>query len=324
MSRLVLSVVLAAALANTGSVRAQSYPTKPITMVVPFAAGGPVDTVGRSVAERMKAFLGQPIIIENVSGATGTIGVGRVARASPDGYTLGIGNWSSHVANGALFVLPYDLLKDLEPVSLISSYPNLISVRKTFPADDLKGLIAWLKANPGRASQGTAGVGSGGHIAGVLFQRATGTRYQFIPYRGAGPSMQDLVAGQIDMLMDGPVTTLPQLRAGTIKIVAVSARSRMAIAPEIPSVHEAGLPGFEFSNWHGLWLPKGTPKHIIDKLNAATVEALADANVHKRLTDIAQEIFPRDQQTPQALGSYHKTEIEKWWPVIKTANIMGQ
>jgi tripartite-type tricarboxylate transporter receptor subunit TctC len=293
-------------------------------MVVPFAAGGPVDTVGRAAAERMKVSLGQPIIIENVSGATGTIGVGRVARAAPDGYTLGIGNWSSHVANGALFALSYDLLKDLEPVTLISTYPLLISVRKSFPADDLKGLITWLKANPDKASQGTAGVGSGGHIAGVLFQSTTGTRYQFIPYRGSGPSMQDLVAGQIDMLIDGPVTTLPQLRAATIKSFAVTAKSRMAVAPEIPSVIEAGLPGFMFSNWHGLWLPKGTPKNIIDKLNGTVIEALADANVRARLADVAQEIFPREQQTPQALGSYHKAEIEKWWPIIRAANIKGE
>jgi tripartite-type tricarboxylate transporter receptor subunit TctC len=304
--------------------RAQAYPTKPITMVVPYAVGGPTDVIGRIVAEGMRASLGQPTIIENVGGAQGSIGVGRVARAVGDGYTLLIGDWSTHVVNGAIYALQYDALKDFEPIALLVSNPYLVVARKTMPANDLKGLIAWLKANPGNALVGTSGVGGPPHLGGVLLQNATATRLQFVPYRGGGPYMQDLVAGQIDMAIDNPANSLPQLRAGTIKAYAVTAKSRMAAAPDIPTVDEAGLPGLYFSNWKALWMPKGTPKDVIARLNGAAVAALADKTVRSRLADLGQEIYLRDQQTPEALAVYQKAEIEKWWPIIKAANIKAE
>ena len=304
--------------------RAQAYPSRPITMVVPYAAGGPTDVIGRIVAEGMRASLGQPIIIENVGGASGSIGVGRVARAVGDGYTLSIGDWSTHVVNGAIYALQYDALKDFEPIALLVSNPYLVVAKKSMPANDLKGLIAWLKANPGNALVGTAGVGSPPHLGGVLLQNATATRLQFVPYRGTGPAMQDLVAGQIDMVIDNPANSLPQLRAGTIKAYAVTAKSGMAAAPDIPTVDEAGLPGLYFSNWKALWAPARTPKDVIARLNGAAVAALADKTVRARLADLGQEIYPRDQQTPEALAVYQKAEIEKWWPIIKAANIKAE
>jgi tripartite-type tricarboxylate transporter receptor subunit TctC len=303
---------------------AQTYPTRPVTIVVPYAAGGPTDVIGRILAERMRATLGQTVIIENVTGANGTIGVGRVARATPDGYTISIGHWSTHVVNGAIYQLQYDLLNDFEPISLIASNSYVIVAKNAVPANDLKGFITWLKANPDKASEGTAGAGSPQHIGGVFFQKATGTSFQFVPYRGAAPAMQDLLAGQIDMIIDDPTDALPYIRAGGIKAFAVTAKTRLAAAPDIPTVDEAGLPGFYFSRWHGLWVPKGTPKDIVGKLNAAVVDALADPAVRTRLADLGQEIFPREQQTPGALGSFQKAEIDKWWPIIKAAGIKGE
>jgi tripartite-type tricarboxylate transporter receptor subunit TctC len=300
---------------------AQTYPTRPITIVVPYSAGGPTDLIGRILAERMRAALGQTVIIENVTGANGTIGVGRVARATPDGYTLSIGHWSTHVVNGALYHLQYDLLNDFAPISLIASNSYLIVAKNAVPANDLKGFIAWLKANPDMASEGTAGVGSPQHIGGVFFQKATGTRFWFVPYRGAAPAMQDLLAGQIDMMIDDPTDSLPHIRGGLVKAFAVTAKTRLAAAPDIPTVDEAGLPGFYFSRWHGLWAPKGTPTDIVGKLKAAVVDALVDPAVRTRLADLAQETFPREQQTPEALGAFQKAEIDKWWPIIRAANI---
>jgi tripartite-type tricarboxylate transporter receptor subunit TctC len=315
---------VAALLGVSSIARAQTYPVRPITMIVPFAAGGPVDVIGRILAERMRLSLGQPVIIENVTGAAGNIGVGRVAHAAPDGYTLSIGIWSTHVVNGAIYKLQYDVLDDFEPIALIASFPVLIVARNTAPANDLKGLIAWLKANPDKISAGTGGVGSPNHVSGVLFQKITGTRFQFVPYRGAAPAMQDLVAGQIDMIFDTPANSLPQVRLGNIKAFAVAAKNRMAAARDIPTVDEAGLPGFYFSVWNAIWAPKGTPRNIIDALNAAVVSALADPIVRSRIADLGQDIFPRDQQTPEALRSLQKAEIEKWWPIIKGANIRGE
>jgi tripartite-type tricarboxylate transporter receptor subunit TctC len=303
---------------------AQTYPSRSIMMIVPLATGGSTDTIGRIMAEGMRTALGQPVIIENVSGAGGTIGVGRVARAAPDGYTIGIGQWGTNVATGAIYPLQFDLLKDFEPIALIATQPFLIVARKTMPANDLNGLIAWLKANADRASQGNAGVGSPSHVGGVFFQNAIGARFQLVPYRSAGLSMQDLLAGQIDVLLDTPATSLSQVRAGTIKAYAVTAKSRLAVAPEIPTTDEAGLPGFYFSFWHALWAPKDTPKAVIAKLNDAVVSTLADPKMRQKLVDLAQEIFPRAQQTPEALGAYHKAEIEKWWPIIKAAEIKPQ
>jgi tripartite-type tricarboxylate transporter receptor subunit TctC len=310
-----------AALGSVQTAEAQSYPSRPITAVVAFPAGGPADGIGRIMAEGMRVPLGQPIIIENVAGANGSIGVGRVARATPDGYTLSFGVWNAHVANGAIYALQYDLLTDFEPISLISSYSYLIAAKRVVPANDLKGFIGWLKANPDKVSMGTPGVGSPGHIGGLLFQNLTGTSFQFVPYRGQAPAMQDLVAGQIDIMLGDTTTSLPQLRAGAIKAYAVTAKNRLAVAPHIPTVDTAGLPGFYVSNWQAIWAPKGTPKDVIAKLNAAIVDALAVPGVRSRLADLGQEIFPREQQTPEALRAYHKAEVEKWWPIIKAANI---
>jgi tripartite-type tricarboxylate transporter receptor subunit TctC len=315
--RLCALVLLAAA---SGAI-AQGYPSRPITLVNPFAAGGPVDAVARILSVPMGKALGQPVLVDYTVGAAGTLGVGRVARAAPDGYTLSIGHWSTHVINAAIYPLPYDVLRDLEPVGMICANPLLIVARSDFPAKDLKELIAWLKANPDKASVGTAGVGSGSHMGGVYFQSATGTKVQYIPYKGTGPAMQDLVAGRIDFMVDQASNSLPQVRAGKIKAYAVTAKTRVAAAPEIPTVDESGLPGLYVSVWFGIWAPKGTPREIIAKLNSAMQSSLADATVRQRLGDLGQEVVPREQQTPEALAAYHRAEAEKWWPLVKAAGI---
>jgi tripartite-type tricarboxylate transporter receptor subunit TctC len=304
--------------------RAQTYPARPITMIVPFAPGGPTDVIGRVVAEGMRASLGQPVVIENVTGAAGSIGVGRVARAAPDGYTISIGQWGSHVTNGAIYALPYDLLNDFAPLAWVATGVPLIVSRNALPAKNLTELIAWLRANPDKASEGTAGAGSPQHIAGVYFQQETGTRFQFVPYRGVAPAMLDLMAGQLDFMIDQATNSLPQVVAGKIRAYAVTAKTRLAAAPEIPTVDEAGLPGFYVSIWQGLWVPKRTPPDIVAKLNAAVVSALATQRLRQRYDEIVQEIPPRDQQTPEALGALQKAEIDKWWPIIKAAGIHGE
>jgi len=316
-----LAAVLAAIVAGIGSASAEIYPSRPITMIVPFAVGGPNDTIARIMAERMRASLGQPVIVENVGGAAGTIGVGRVARAPGDGYTLSFGSLSSHVLNGAIYPLPYDLLSDLEPISLVADGPQVIVASKAVPARNLRELIAWLKANPNKASEGHPGLGSAAHLAGILLQKETGTRFQLVPYRGAGPAFQDVIAGQIDMTMTSAATCLPQVRAGTVKALAVMGKSRLAAAPDIPTVDEAGLPGLYSSIWFGIWAPKGTPSDLIARLNGAVIDALADPTVRQRLADLGQEIPPREQQTPQALRAHQRAEIEKWWPIVKAANV---
>jgi tripartite-type tricarboxylate transporter receptor subunit TctC len=320
MQRLSVAVALAI-LAGTAGAAAQSYPSRPITMIVPFAAGGVTDIVARIVSERMKTSLGQSVIVENVSGAGGTIGVTRLYRAAPDGYTLAVGQWTSHVGAGAMYPVPFNYLADFEPVSMLSIAPLWIIGRNNLPAKDVKELIAWLKANPDKASAATTGLGSGIHMCLVYFQNMTGTKFPLAPYRGAAPLMQDLLAGQIDLSCPEAGQTLPQYRAGTIKAFAVLTQKRWFAAPDVPTIDEAGVPGLHFPFWHGLWAPKGTPKDVIAKLNAAAVEALADAGVRQRFNELGHEIAPREQQTPEALAAYHKAEIDKWWPIIKAANI---
>jgi len=314
-------LVLAAACGGVSSAAAQTYPSKPITMVVPFAAGGPVDTIARIMAASMGKTLGHTVVVESTTGAAGTIGVGRVARAAPDGYTLSIGHWSTHVINGAIYPLQYDLLKDFEPLGTIATNPLLIVASPAVPAKDLKELIAWLKANPGKGSLGTAGVGSASHMGGLNFQNATGTEFQYIPYRGTGPALQDLIGGHLHFMVDQASNSLRQVRGGKIRAYAVTAKARLAAAPEIPTVDEAGLPGLYISVWYGIWAPRGTPRNIVEKLNSAMVAALADAAVRQRLADLGQEIPPREQQSPEGLGALQKAEIEKWWPIVKAAGI---
>jgi tripartite-type tricarboxylate transporter receptor subunit TctC len=303
---------------------AQAYPTRPITIVVGAAAGGPTDTIGRIITERMRVPLGQTIVIENNGAAAGSIAHGRVARAAPDGYTLSLGHWGTHVVNGAVYTLPYDVLKDFEPVALISVSPYFMVGKKDLPANDLEDFVAWLKASGDKATQGTSGAGSPGHIGGVSLQSMLGTRWLFVPYRGANPVMQALLAGDFDWTFTTPDQGLPQIRAGRIKPYAIAAKSRMALAPGIPTTDEAGLPGFYLSYWHGLWAPRGTPKDVIETLNAAVVAALAEPAVRQRLGDIGQESFPREQQRPESLGALQKAEIAKWWPIIKAANIKAE
>jgi tripartite-type tricarboxylate transporter receptor subunit TctC len=259
-----------------------------------------------------------------VVGAGGSVGAGRVVRAAPDGYTVGIGHWSTHVVNGAIYDLPYDLLNDLEPVARLPSNPQFIVSKKSVPAGNLKELVAWIKANESKVSAGTAGAGSASHVAGVYFQTMTGTHFPFVPYRGTGPAMNDLIAGQIDLIVDQTSNSMPQVKAGSIKAYAVTAKERIPSAPDIPTVDEAGVPGLYISVWYGLWVPKGTPRDIIAKLNAAAVEAMADPAVRTRMDNFGLEIPPREQQAPEALRALQKAEIEKWWPIIKAAHISGE
>jgi tripartite-type tricarboxylate transporter receptor subunit TctC len=304
---------------------AQAYPSRPITMIVPFPPGGPVDTIGRIVAERMRASFGQPVVVENVIGASGSIGLTRAARAAPDGYTIHAGNWSSHVGSPASFPLQLDVLTDLEPISLLPMAPTLIVGRKGLPAANLRELVAWLKANPGKATSGTNGAGSPSHVSGIYFQNETGTQLQFVPYRGGAALTQAIVAGEIDLRVGAEASqTLQYLRNGQMKAFAVLGERRWPAAPDIPTIDEAGVRGLHISLWNGLWAPKGTPKDIIAKLNAAVVETLANPAVQQRLSDIGFESPTREQQTPAGLAAFHRAETAKWWPVIKAAGITVQ
>ena len=316
--------IAVAALATIAAATAGDYPARPITMVVPFPAGGATTVLARILAEQMKPQLGQSVVIENVSGAGGSIGVARVARATPDGYTLVFGNWASNVGSGAVYPVDYDLIADFAPVARIADTPLWVVTRKDFPANDFKDLIAWLKANPGKATAATVGPGSGSHLCGIYLQNTLGVRMQLVPYRGGAPANQDLVAGHVDLMCDMSSNSLPFERAGQIKALAVMAKHRWPGAPDVPTVDEIGLPGIYVSFWHGLWAPGGTPADVVARLNGAVVAALADDAVRKRLADQGQEIPPRDQQTPEALAVYQKADIEKWWPLIKAAGIKGE
>src|SRR5271167_373116 len=296
---------------------AETYPSRPITIVVPFPAGGPTDALGRILADGMTRALGQSVIVENLTGAAGTIGAGHVAHSVPDGYTLILGHWQTHVVNGATFKLSFDVVKDFEPISLIADCPMWVVGRASLPPKNLADLIAWMKENPGKATVGIGGAGGGADVVGTYFQKTTGTRFQFVPYRGAAPIIQDLLAGHIDLTFTQVASALAQVRAGQLKAYVVMAKTRWAAAPDTPTIDEEGVPGLYASFWHGLWAPKSTPKDVIAKLDAAVAEALADPAVQQRFVEIGQEAWPRDKQTPAALAAQQKAEIEKWWPIVK-------
>src|ERR1700686_74762 len=325
MRRLLTAMVaILLGLESTGLAAAQNYPTRAITMIVPFPAGGATDTLARFLAERGRGILGQPVIIENITGAAGSIGVGRAVPSPADGSTLSIGTSPTHMLTGGLYALQFDLLKDLEPIILIGSEPLLIVGKKSLPADDLKGLIAYLKANPDKASVGIAGVGATGHLTGISFQKATGTKFQFVPYRGNAPAMQDLLAEQIDFMMEPASNFKALLGTGNVKPFAITGKTRLPSSPNIPTADEAGVPGFFASLWYGLWAPKGTSKDITAKLNATMVQALADSSVQKRFEELGIQITPLQQQSPEALRTFQQAEAERWWPIIRAANLKGE
>jgi tripartite-type tricarboxylate transporter receptor subunit TctC len=320
MSRLLVALSLTI-LAGIAGAQAQPYPSRQITLVVPFPPGGSTDVAARIMAERMRASLGQPVIVENIGGAGGSIGVGRVARAAPDGYTFDIGQWDTHVGS-IIYKLDYDLEKDFEPIGLISNNPQLMVAKNDLPANNLAELVTWMKANPGKIN--FVNQNAAANVSGVLFENLTRQKVQFIPYRGAGPAMTDLMSGTVDLLVVQGAVALPQIRGGKIKALANLSAQRSASMPDIPTADETGVPGLYMSGWFGFWAPKGTPKDVIAKLNAATVEALADPAVQKRFTELGLDVAPREQQTPEGLAAFQKAEIDKWWPIIKAAGIGAQ
>jgi tripartite-type tricarboxylate transporter receptor subunit TctC len=317
MRRLIIAIALTA-FAGIAGAQAQTYPSRQITIVVPFPPGGSTDVAGRIMAEKMRPLLGQPVIIENVGGAGGSIAVGRVARAPPDGYTIDIGQWDTHVGS-IIYPLNYDLQKDFEPIGLISVNPQLMVARKALPADDLKGLVAWMKANPGKIT--FVNQNAAAQVSGILLQQLTGTQVQFIPYRGAGPAMTDLISGQVELLVVQGAVALPQVRGGTIKAIVNLSPNRSASMPDIPTSDEGGVPGLYMSGWFGFFAPRSTPKDIIDKINSAMVQVLADPAVRTRFAELGLDVASREQQTPEGLAAFQKAEIEKWWPIIRAANV---
>ncbi len=319
MRRAVLAAIIA--LISSGNALAEKFPSHPITVIVPFSAGGPSDAMMRIMAERMKVTLGEPVLIENVTGAGGSLGVGRTVRSPPDGYTVGFGHLGTNVANGAIYKLGYDLVSDLEPVVLLPSNPMIIVSKNAVPAKSLGELLAWLKARPIPATAGTAGAGSGSHIGALYFESVTGIKLQYVPYRGTAPAMTDLIAGQIDLIVDQTSNSINQVRAGAIRAYAVTDTKRIESAPDIPTTDEAGLAGFHMTLWSGLWVPKNTPKDIVVKLNAAAVDALNDPAVRKQLENLGLQMPPRDRLSPEALDTWQKAEIAKWWPMLKAANV---
>jgi tripartite-type tricarboxylate transporter receptor subunit TctC len=317
MRKLIVAIALTA-FAGIAGAQAQTYPSRQITIVVPFPPGGSTDVAGRIMAEKMRPLLGQPVIIENVGGAGGSIAVGRVARAAPDGYTIDIGQWDTHVGS-IIYPLNYDLQKDFEPIGLISVNPQLMVARKALPADDLKGLVAWMKANPGKIT--FVNQNAAAQVSGILLQQLTGTQVQFIPYRGAGPAMTDLISGQVDLLVVQGAVALPQVRGGTIKAIVNLSPNRSASMPDIPTSDEGGVPGLYMSGWFGFFAPRSTPKDIIDKINGAMVQVLADPAVRARFAELGLDVASREQQTPEGLAAFQTAEIEKWWPIIRAANV---
>jgi tripartite-type tricarboxylate transporter receptor subunit TctC len=320
MRKPAVAMVLAA-LAGIASVQAQTYPSRQITLIVPFPPGGSTDVAARILAEHMRPQLGQPVIIENVGGAGGSIAVGRVARAAPDGYTIDIGQWDTHVGS-IIYKLDYDLQKDFEPIGLVSNNPQLMVAKKDLPADNLKDLVSWMKANPGKIN--FVNQNAAANVTAVLFEKLTGQKVQFIPYRGAGPAMTDLVSGQVDLLVVQGAVALPQIRAAKIKAIANLSPQRSASMPDIPTSDEGGVPGLYMSGWFGLFAPKGTPKDVIATLNKAMVQALANPSVRARFTELGLDVASREQQTPEGLAAFQKAEIEKWWPIIKESGIQAQ
>jgi tripartite-type tricarboxylate transporter receptor subunit TctC len=307
--------------ASLASAQAQNYPTRQITLVVPFPPGGSTDVAARIMAEKMRPILGQPVIIENQGGAGGSIAVGRVARAQPDGYTIDIGQWDTHVGS-IIYNLNYDLQKDFEPLGLISVNPQLLVARKNLEANKLGELVPWMKSHPGDikfVNQNAAAA-----ISGLLLQQLTDTKLTFIPYRGAGPAMTDLVAGQVDLLVAQGAVTLPQVRGGTIKAIANLSPQRSASMPDIPTSDETGVPGLYMSGWFGFWAPKGTPRDIVAKLNNAMMQVLADPATKAKFTELGLDVAPKEQQTPEGLAKFQQAEIDKWWPIIKAANLKGE
>jgi len=298
---------------------AQNFPTRPVAIVVPFSAGGPTDTIARIMAERMAKSLGQPVVVENVTGAGGNIAVSRVVRAAPDGYMVSIGHIGPHVINGAMYHLEYDLLRDLAPVGMFVTNPQIIVSKNGLPSKDLKSLIEYARSTP--ISIATGGAGTPSHISAVYFQKLTGGTAQLIHYRGGAPASADVMAGHVDMFFDQAANALPQVRTGRVRAYAITQTTRLSVAPDVPTVDEAGMPGYYMAVWHGLWVPRSTPPPVVARLNSAMVDAVADEAVRKRLMDLGQEILPRDKQTPEALGAHQKAEIEKWWPLIKSAGI---